>query len=122
MRRLMMSVAVIGIMLAAGNMKAQVPEQEEVEQEAQKQDVFEPIEVSDVPDKVSDAVDEKYEDAKISSAAVNDDDIYKLMVQTEGEMSLETVYFDEDGEEKEMKEEQQEVEEEQETNPTPPIK
>lgn len=118
MKRLMMSVAVIGMMLAVGNMKAQVPEQEEVEQNAPEQEEFKPIEVSDVPDKVSDAVDEKYDDAKISSAAVNDDDIYKLMVQTEGEMSLETVYFDEDGKEKEMEEENQEPEK----NPVPPIK
>lgn len=102
MKRLLVSGALAVLFLFSVSMTASEI-QNQYEKEAvpfvKTQQQFEEIEVADVPETVTDAVAEDYGDAKIVKAYINDDEVYKLSLQTEGNEETTNVYYSKDGKE-----------------------
>ncbi len=104
MKRIGMTAALAALLmtgsLTAANLTAPAELTNPVPMTLTVQDEFTEVEIDDLPDAVSKAVQEAYGDYEIDKAYVNTAKVYKLELKNDDQEM--TVYFDESGKELEI--------------------
>lgn len=96
MKRFMMTAAIATLVLASGNLTAQVPAKRAKAEMAQ-QKKFKQIKANQLPGKVTGAIKKNFDNAKIAEAYVSENEKYKLKMKLENSAKLKTVYLDKEG-------------------------
>lgn len=96
MKRILMSAAVAALFLI--NVPVQARDYSDDVVIVQSQEEYIEIGLEEVPQAVKNAVEEDYSGSEIEKAAVNEQEVYKLELKSEGEENS-TVYYTKDGEE-----------------------
>jgi len=98
MKKLMMTAAVAAMIFATANTNAQTQaERTPAQMEKSVQEGFQKIEISDIPNTVTEAVEQEFKGASIAEAYMNKKKEFKLILKTEG-AEAKTIYANAEGE------------------------